>query len=336
MSVLRSVLALSMANSPPAEVPDARGAVAIWCAPTCPAEQVETLRTELAEDFVIRRWYPWREATSARATVEVIDAAAWTYGLPNAEGRDLSRLPAEALPTLEASQELVLVRWALPKREGPLLRARQVARAAKRFSAATGALVEDVDTLQVFDLDGWTEARAQALKPEEPQTWELFSLDWSPDGTRVVTRGLRKLGLHDLVVEGVDSSFADDVAVTLVLVAQTELENGTPHRYTLLGVESLQNAAVKEWLRGWRVYADDPGAAAVGTGSVNLELRNVPPWPGDPSGPLLQIGPSGKLDDPQAWASLLDEVWGWADEVPQAAEPAPELAVPVQGWGAGD
>lgn len=333
MSVLRTLLALSMANSPPSTVPDARGAVAIWCNPTCPADQVEALGEALSEDFSLRRWLPMREATSARATLEVLPAAAWSYGLPNAEGRDVSHLSDAALAQLEASQELVLVRWAVPKRDRPLQRARQVARAAKKFADASGALLEDADTTQVYDAEGWKQARVAALLPEEPATWELFNLAWSPEGSRVVTRGLRKLGLHDLVVEGVDTAFADDIAVTLVLMAQTELEQGAPSRFTSLSVDGLRNAAVQEWLRGWRVYADDPGAQKAGSGSANVELRNVPRYPGDPEGPLLQLGPSGDLDDPQAWARLLDDVWGWAEEVEPA--PAQDLALPAQGWSGG-
>ncbi|MCB9762941.1 MAG: hypothetical protein H6739_24280 [Alphaproteobacteria bacterium] len=348
MPVLKTLIALTMLNSPPAYVADARFSVAVWCTPTCSPESVDALRATLDEDFVVRRRLPWREASDARVAVEVLPAD--LYGRYPPEGLAVfgDTLTPDDIEQLNASQEVVVIGAAVPRRVDPVLRQQQVYRAALALAESQGGLLEDIDTRELYNRDAWRGLRVDAL--DKPiALWEQFTLLWNEDGDRVVTLGLRKFGLHEYVLHDVPASVTDDVLVTLVLIAATELEGGTPPTWMSISPQSVENQRVRLWLEEWQVFAGEPGAVQPGEGWASVRLTNIPAQEGDPEGPLLLVTAGEDYKNGAALAQLMDRLWGWAEEVPQAApqpptppellaEPPVEgpLAVPIDsGWSGG-
>jgi len=120
-----------------------------------------------------------------------------------------------------AGSEQVLVAWvAGPRHEARATLA--VAHAAFATAARIGGgWVEDLDTGTVYGASAWA-----ARDPRGPLT-DWFVVDAEPakegdDSTlRVVSRGLRRFGLPELVVEDVPAEAAGDVAFVVNAVAET-------------------------------------------------------------------------------------------------------------------
>lgn len=315
MPLLAGLVALLSANSPPVTVPDARFSVAVWCLPTCDDAAIEALRARVGDDFELQRVLPRREATRPVLSLRELPAAAWGSWPPESLDTVAPSLDAAQREALGLSQEVVLLAGAAPG--GPKFHKRlsRLYRAVGEFAQSQRAVVEDVDTREVYAVDAWMALRAETLGGDAPLLWEQFTLNWSEDGERVVTLGLRKLGLHELALRGLRPELADDALATLVLVAQSEWERDFVDNDLTLRVDTIQNPAARAWLSDWMVTNPGPSGRA-GTGQLRVTLRNTPPLDLDPLGPILEV----VVDD---LAETLDETWGYGDEAP--------LAVPVGG-----
>lgn len=332
MPVFAGLLALLSANSPPVTVPDARFSVAIWCLPTCEDAAVDQLRERLGGDFTIRRSLARRQATGPQLTFRVIDAAA--YGAYPAEALDqvAPSLSAEARERLLRSEEVVLIAGAAPG--GPKFHKRlaRLYRAVGELAREQQAVLEDIDTREIYSVDAWMALRADALASDAPLLWEQIALLWSDDGGRVVTLGLRKLGLHELSMRGLSAALADDALATLVLVAQTEWQKDFHGNTVELRVDAITNDAARYWLYDWMVT--NPGVEGkAGSGQLTATVRNTPPWPDDPRGPILEVI-VGDPDDPKAIAEAMDALWGYGASplaAPVEGPPDAPMAIPVDG-----
>lgn len=334
MTLFAGLLAALSANSPPVLVPDARFSVAVWCLPTCEETAVENLRTRLGKDFTIRRVLPRRQASGPVISIRELDAA--SYGLYPPELLDTvaPSLDDATRAKLPDAQQVLLIAGAAPG--GPKFHNRlaRLNRAVGEMARSQGAVVEDVDTREIYSVDAWIALRADALAGDTPLLWEQIALQWSEDGDRVVTLGLRKLGLHELSMRGLDPSLADDVLATLVLAASTEWQHDFYDNQVELSVDALTNEAARYWLGEWMV--SNPGVEGrAGSGRAWVTVRNAVPWPGDPPGPILELS-FGDSADPQSVASAMDELWGYGASpvaVPNPPPPEEPMAIPVDsGW----
>ncbi|HJN78086.1 MAG TPA: hypothetical protein QGF58_29500 [Myxococcota bacterium] len=265
------LIAMSLRNAPPVAVPDARRHLAVWCEPTC--EDVGDLREALGA----ARRLP-RRATTSVVTVEVLPAG----------------FLGETEDVGAGSDEVVVVRFA-----GPVPGASsRVSRVEQRvFDWASGRMVEDLDVGVILE--------------EPPASLESrVHLQWSEDGTRVVTRGLRGIGLHDYTVANVPPELAPEVGTVLVWLAAHELDDPRPYDERTLRVEEIGSTELRDWLAAAVWKSNDLGVIQAGTGEGRVSLRNFVPLEGDPVGPLLEVGFEGEYADPATLASWLDRVYG--------------------------
>lgn len=336
MALFAGLLALLSANSPPVTVPDARFSVAVWCLPTCDDDATDALRDALSEGFTLRRALARRGAEGPQMTFRVEDAAAVGLYPPEALDAVAPSLDAPTRERLGLSQEVVIIAGAAPGGPKFYKRLGRLNQLVGEFASKAGAVVEDIDTREIYSAEAWTALRADALLRADPLLWEQFALLWTPDGDRVVTLGLRKFGLHELSIRGLSPQLADDALATLVLAAQTGWEKDFHTNDVELRVDSIRNESARYWLEQWVVRS--PGAEGrAGSGVMQVRLRNTPPWPGDPGGPILELVLG---DSPKAIAEALDATWGYGAS-PMAVpvgEPMPEpmilpeAAQPAGGW----
>jgi len=190
------------------------------------------------------------------------------------------------------ADEVVVVRFASP-----------VPGAEPRVERFEAAVFEWAGARPIEDLDT---GRMLTRPPEDLA--DRVVLDWS--GDRVVTRGLRGVGVHDLTVANVPEELAAELGTVLVWLAAHALEDPRPYESRTLRVEEIEDAQLQAWLTAAVWKSNDEGVLQPGTGEGRVELRNFVPREGDPAGPLLEVGFEGEWADPDSLAVWLDRVYG--------------------------
>ena len=171
----------------------------------------------------------------------------------------------------------------------------------------TRALLWDESTRELFSSAAWAE-RAATWTGAVPDAPKLFTIHSYKDGdlVRIVTLGLDKLGLPELVVDDVSPSTADDMASLVNRVAQALADGQAVRDGGLLDVVSKDEGA-------------EPGR-------VTLKLAVGTREEGDNEGRLWEIvfpgGPANELQARQV--AVLDALFGTVDEV-QYFKPSEEL-----------
>jgi hypothetical protein len=261
-----ALVASAAAQAPPPLPPDARFALALFCNPTCDDAVVDTLDAGLAA-IPARSGFPDRVTRPSR----IMGMAGSEFGMPDAAFIEMYGVGVDRPEDLAKSQE-VLLAWIAAPRESA---ADTLAVAHSAFAAAaaqSGGWVEDLDTQRVFGAAAW-----RALDPKGPIT-DWFVVDAEPEDEadaasplRLVTRGLRRYGDHDLVVEDVAGDAAGDVSFVV--------------------------NAIAEALHG-RTTA--PATLQVNTATVRgtARLQPIARLDTDPEGPLLQLRFDGEITLP--------------------------------------
>jgi uncharacterized protein YegJ (DUF2314 family) len=266
-----TALLLSVAQAAPAAPPDARGAIAIYCPAQC-----ADVRTSLP---VLQR-SPLR-AREASVSVERWDIE--EFGIPDAEQR--AGWGQGDLSGLQAAQDVVVLSWAAPTTE-----AAAAVSAAGAAALTAGQWYEDLDTGIIYDA---TELRTQLGRyaGEQPDITALTVIEGAPDGDeniRLVTRGLGKVGLPELVYADVAPDDANAAGLTLTAVAQILHERGLESTFDLDGA-AIRSPAVRALACGVR-------------GTVRLKPAEAAA--DDPLGPLSIVRFEGEVQgcDPAAVA----------------------------------
>lgn len=327
MSLLSALLTLSTQNAPPVVVPDARATVAIWCPAECPDDQVDALYAALDDQHKMVRRLPRRGATRPVATLQVLPADAWGRWDPGALGEYGETLTDADRDVLAKSPEVVVFSIAIDPMGDAQAKNQRANLAALNFAEAVGGVPEDVATGEVYSREAWAAMRVDALGPEI-MLYEQFTLLWSPEGDRVVTQGLRKLGLHELAISGVSPELAGDVITTLALIAALEREGKTLDRNVTLRISEVQGLPDRSYLEAWLVWPGQEQGGQAGTGEAQVTLRNRVPGPGEPPGPILELGVNGEYGSLKANAALFDQLWGW-----RGTAPPPPVDPAAEGWG---
>ncbi|GDX81122.1 hypothetical protein LBMAG42_29330 [Deltaproteobacteria bacterium] len=195
-------------------VPDARFALALYCNPTCSESVLDELDAALS---------PIRSADTFSDHVAVperiMGIGGTDFGIPDEEFVTAYGVDVDRPEALAASQEVVLAWFAGPREQS--IETFAVAHTA--FAAAarsTGGWIEDLDTQMLFGAEAWA-----ARDPRgNLQNWFVVDEDESADATgttRLVTRGLRRYGDFELVVEDVAAGREAEVGWALDAIAIT-------------------------------------------------------------------------------------------------------------------
>ncbi len=195
-------------------VPDARFALALYCNPTCSETVLDELDAALS---------PIRSADTFSDHVAVperiMGIGGVDFGIPDAEFVTAYGVEVDRPEALAESQEVVLAWFAGPREQS--IETFAVAHSA--FAAAarsTGGWIEDLDTQMLFGAEAWAGRDPRG----NLQNWFVVDEDEPPEGsgtTRLVTRGLRRYGDFELVVEDVPVGTEADVGWALDAIAAT-------------------------------------------------------------------------------------------------------------------
>jgi uncharacterized protein YegJ (DUF2314 family) len=169
----------------------------------------------------------------------------------------------------------------------------------------SGGLIWDESTRQLFTPESWKKMRLDRWTGRLPRAPTLFAIHNYQDGElrRLVTLGLEKMALPNLVVEQVAPSSAERVAMIINLTAQTMLEGGVVQPGGLLALDAAT-----------QVDPADPPDQKPGRASITLVAANREE--GDPDGRLWEIafpgGPASQAQERQE--ALLDVLFPSTDE----------------------
>ena len=291
-----ALVAQAAAQAPPPLSPDARFAVALFCNPTCSEEVADTLDDGLSM-IAAKNGFP----DEAPKPLRVMGMAGTDFGIPDATFVELYGVGVDRPEALEKSEEVLLAWFATPRdRAGETLAVVHAAFAA----AATqgGGWVEDLDTQRLYGAEAWAK-----LDPKGPIV-DWFVVDAAPqdpaneDGDlRLVTRGLRRYGDFELVVENVPVEAGGDVSLVMNALADAlRTRSNVPFNLTL-NTKTVRGTA---------------------------SFRSIAPREDDPEGPLLRATFEGDITVPaqEAEAAPLAP----PEEAPLAPpEEAPPMPPPV-------
>jgi hypothetical protein len=269
--LLTSLVAPALAAAPPAPV-DARFALALWCDPTCPDTVFDTLDAALANVPAVDG-LPERVTRPAR----VMGLAGPELGVHDAAFLAGHGIGVDRPEALAESRQVVLAWFAAPAGQARATLSAAHAAFARAADSAHG-WVEDLDTQRVYGATAWRALDADG--PREP--W--FVVDDGPGeggARRLVTRGLRRFGQVELVVEAVAPDAIADAAAMVDALAELGVARPTgAHRLdgpVVTGVVTLTRAEAREG------DPDDPLAAIAFAGSVTppAEPAEAPAAPGE-------------------------------------------------------
>jgi hypothetical protein len=267
--LLTSLFAPPALAVPPRFVPDARFSLALYCSPTCATADLDAFDAALASMRSKRR----TPRVVRRPTRVMGLLPTEVFGRPDPEvlGGLTEGLSERGRAALAASEQVVIVEFSAPLAEAlPTLRAAGSAFAT--LARASGGVVEELETSRLFDAEAF--AARQALALADPVDTSLFfvidsqvvvlgELAEQEDVMALSTRGLRALGLQDLVVPMVWESEVADYAALLNATAQIAFEAGGLRSRTSVSADAIGHAGLREASRGIegevRARAADPG-----------------------------------------------------------------------------
>jgi uncharacterized protein YegJ (DUF2314 family) len=198
--------------------------------------------------------------------------------------------------------------------------------AAMRFSHQLAteqqALLFDPETREYFSLKRWKETRVDGWTGTVPSLPSHITMHVYADGgaQRMITLGMVKLGLPDVVVEGVSGSMTTDMGKLVNAVAQLLTEGLEPAASGELTVDLTR---VKDARVQRMVTADDPKTAKRNAKLWALDGRRDR---GDPENYLLEVGFPGNGPTHARQVAALDTLFGKKPDSIVSAPPAdPEL-----------
>jgi len=198
--------------------------------------------------------------------------------------------------------------------------------AAMRFSHQLAteqkALLFDPETREYFSLKGWKETRVDGWTGTVPSLPSHITMHVYADGgaQRMITLGMVKLGLPDVVVEGIPGSMTSEMGKLVNAVAQLLTEGLEPAKTGELTVDVTR---VKDVRVQRMVTPDDPKTARRTTKLWALEGRRDQ---GDPENYLLEVGFPGSGPTHTRQVAALDALFGKKPDSIVAAPPKdPEL-----------
>jgi uncharacterized protein YegJ (DUF2314 family) len=214
-------------------------------------------------------------------------------------------LDAEERKRLLAARHGTLLAFRTPfaKRNEVLLAA---TRFAHELAAEHGAFLWDSETREYFTAKAWKEARLDGWTAGPPNVASQITLHVYREGEamRVISLGMAKLGLPDLVIEQVSPSLSQDMAWVVNGVAQLLGEGLVPSSEGALEVDftKVKEAKVKSQLE-----------ARTGNGAkrkAKLRALVAQRDEGDPDNALLELAFPGSSSAEARHIEALDALFG--------------------------
>ena len=196
-------------------------------------------------------------------------------------------------------------------------------RYAHQLATQQGAILWDVETREYFSPKRWKEKRLEGWSGGVPRVVPHITVHVYGEGEnmRLISLGMVKLGLPDLVVEEVPRTLVDDMGLLVNAVAQLLAEGATPDPK---GALEVKLASVKDSRMQKELQANtQPGASRKATLRAVVARRQA----GDPENPLLELSFPGKGTPHALQLAALDSLFGKKpDNVTGVQKDDPELA----------
>lgn len=303
---------LSLAQSAP---PDARFALALFCNPDCDDAVLDQLEADLVT-IRGRSGFPERVTKPSR----IMGIADSSFEIPDANFIEVYGIEVDRPEQLAASTEVIIAWFASPA-DTALATLTTAHHAFAKAAVNSGGWVEDLDTQQVFGASAWA-----TRSPEGPlEQW--FVVDAAPqdandpDGAvRIVTRGLRRFGLPEVVVENVEPGLAGDVSVVVNAVAEGMKARGGPAITLPIKTEMVDGTATFESVARLEDDPDDPLWRMRFDGQISVPAEDI--------SEEVPVETPAPVDAPVAVAPVVapPEAVALADASVQPPSPAVEMS----------
>lgn len=229
-------------------------------------------------------------------------------------------LPKEQRPAVAAAKQVLVLNFLVNKGDARAANER-ICRLVSALADASGGLPWDEESRRLFSAAAWRASRVDSWKDGIPDIREHMVMDAYRDGEfiRVVTMGMRKFALPDLVAEGVIAHSSRNIGHTINACAQILMEGGTISEEQLrIDFKAVKHAAVRSMLQ------EKPGPGA--TGIAVATLKSVKPQQGDANNALLELDfpvPGTTLQERQQTA--MKSLFGATDSLIKARDNDAEL-----------
>jgi uncharacterized protein YegJ (DUF2314 family) len=179
-------------------------------------------------------------------------------------------------------------------------------RFAHQLASEHGAFLYDTETREYFSAKSWKEARLEGWSGGVPTTPAHLTLHVYPTGERlrIISLGMAKLGLPDLVVEQVPQALAEDMGQLVNGVAQLLAEGLVPSAEGALEVDltKVKDTKVRSRL--------EPHAKEGVRRRTTLRAQVARPDEGDPENALLELAFPGTGTLHARQLAALDALFG--------------------------
>jgi uncharacterized protein YegJ (DUF2314 family) len=232
-------------------------------------------------------------------------------------------VPPEEAAGLAKAERVFIIDVTTP-RTGVLLANRAAAQLLADLAEATGGRIWDDETRLLYSVDRWKSDRIDTWQDGLPDMSKHVTMHayQNPELIRIITLGMKKFGLPDLVLTDLPSRQTRPAGNFLNALMQRLVEGQQPDNSRLrLMLAEIRHRAVRTR------SLENPGNGA--KGSALVLLRKVSPQEGDPANLLWQADfPEAKLKqttERTLWA--MAELFGSTDSIVGAKSGDAELAL---------
>lgn len=286
-----------------------------------PEAELERLLTDRS-----RRMHLAGAVAAAEAIVTV--GSKWSpladYAPPSAESLRYMGVgvPAAAAADLAKADRVFILGFSTPA-YGVLVANRSACALMADLATATGGMIWDEETRQLYSVERWRKDRVESWQGSLPDMTSHVTMHAyaNPELVRIITLGMRKFGLPDLVVAEIPSRQTRPVGNLINAVMQRLVEGQQVADNTLrLALSEIRHEA------GRTRALTNPGKDAKGIVQVSVQV--APAEKGDPSNTLWRLDfPESKLGsvtERALWGA--NELFGSTDQIIGARSEDAEMA----------
>ena len=297
---------------------------ALYFSPKPSADPAQELRRLLADHTLRLRALDAADFAEAMATVSPHWVPLADYAPPSASSFRFFGLGVEAeeAPKLAAAERVFILVFSTPQ-HGALVANRSACALLADLAQATQGRIWDEETRQLYSVERWRADRLESWQGNLPDLTKHVTMHAyaNPELVRIITLGMRKFGLPDLVVAEIPSQHTRPFGNFINAFMQRLVEGQRPDdSKMMLTLADIRHVAVRSR------SLENPGKGARGV--VLVSTRLVAPEQGDPKNTLWQLDfPEAKFSgttERAMWGA--NELFGSTDSVTGVAPGDPEMA----------